>query len=75
MNDIRQWLHRAYCYLYVQLCTYQIRGIPAMPVYLPDDATEDELTELAMEQREIATTEDRSDPMAFAIRYGSQDNS
>ena len=42
----------AYSCLYIQLCAYQ--EMKMTPYLLSDDATEDELTELAAEQRAIA---------------------
>jgi hypothetical protein len=44
----------AWSCLYVQLRAYQEMSAPTVPMYLPDDATESELAEMAAEQRRLA---------------------
>lgn len=52
-------LRTAVSCLRLQLCAYQEMRVPTMPMpmYLPDDATEDELAEMTAELRELAESE------------------
>ncbi len=58
MRDLLQRLaftwRTAYSCLYIQLCAYQeMKMADVTPMLMSDDASEEELTEMAKEQREL----------------------
>lgn len=54
MNKLLNKIYMAYTCLFVQIAAYQEMRTPMPVIYASDDATEDELTEIAAEQRELS---------------------
>lgn len=55
MMSILRRIAFAWSCLIIQLCEYQRMRCPV--IYLPDDASDEEITELVTEQRELATAD------------------